>query len=304
LMFRIVTVPDQAPSLMEQLGTKQKFWFRDEGGQRWLFKEGRPNAGDDWSEKVTSELCDLLGLPHVAYDLAEWRDRRGIVSCSFVSPRGALVHGNELLAKVVSDYPTTKFFRVSQHTVRRVLAILRNRRIRPPIGWPGFPAVRSALDVFVGYLMFDAWIANQDRHHENWALVVTPRGAIHLAPSYDHASSLGSNETDGNRKDRLTTRDRRRSIERYVERALSAFYASPSSNKPLSTLAAFQEAGRISPKAAETWLERLRHVSSRDIALIFDQIPQDRITPVAIEFAQRMLELNHQRLLTLQGAWT
>lgn len=63
------------------------------------------------------------------------------------------------------------------------------------------------------------------------------------------------------------------------------------------------EAGKLRPKAADAWLDRLRHVPSQDIALIFDQIPQDRITPIASKFAQRMLELNRQRLLALQGAW-
>ncbi|MBI3303251.1 MAG: HipA domain-containing protein [Deltaproteobacteria bacterium] len=302
-MFRVITVPDLAASLTEQLGTKPKFWFRDEEGQRWLFKEGRPNSGDDWSEKVASELCEFIGLPHVDYELAVWKGRRGVVSRSFVPPGGSLVLGNVLLARVVTAYPEKKFFRVSQHTVRRVFAILRNARINLPIGWSGFPGLQTATDAFVGYLMFDAWIANQDRHHENWGLVTTREALRHLAPSFDHASSLGSNETDENRKDRLTTRDKRRSTEQYVERALSAFYASPSSSKPLSTFAAFQEAGKINPKAADAWADRLKLVSLQDIALVFGQIPPDRITPIAIEFAQRMLELNRQRLLTLQGAW-
>ena len=153
-MFRIITVPDQAASLTEQLGTKRKFWFRDGQGQRCLFKEGRPNTGDDWSEKVASELCELINLPHVPYDLAVWKGRRGVVSRRFVPEGGQLVHGNELLARRVREYPKTDFFRVSQHTLRRVLAVLRSPRIKLPIGWTGFAAVETALDVFVGYLMF------------------------------------------------------------------------------------------------------------------------------------------------------
>lgn len=188
-MFLVISVPDQALISIEQLGTKQKFWFRDRG-HSYLFKEGRPNTGDDWSEKAASELCELLDLPHAHYDLAIWKDRRGVVSHLFVPPDGRLVHGNELLAKVVQEYPQTKRFGVPQHTVRRVLAVLRDHRIRLPIGWPGFPEVETARDVFVGYLMFDAWIANQDRHHENWGLVGTLR-STHLAPSFDHASSRG-----------------------------------------------------------------------------------------------------------------
>ncbi|MGH7961884.1 MAG: HipA domain-containing protein, partial [Candidatus Binatia bacterium] len=182
-------------------------------------------------------------------------------------------------------------------------AILRDRRIKWPIGWTGFAAVETARDVFVGYLMFDAWIANQDRHHENWGLIVTP-DATHLAPSYDHASSLGSGETDANRADRLTTHDKQRSVERYVEKGESAFYALSSSKKALSILEAFREAGKLKPQAADAWLERLRQVSLQDVACIFDQIPPERITLVTSRFAQKMLEVNRQRLLALQGVWS
>ena len=42
------------------------------------------------------------------------------------------------------------------------------------MAWTPLTDVVEAVDVFVGYLMFDAWIANTDRHHENWALVVSP----------------------------------------------------------------------------------------------------------------------------------
>jgi hypothetical protein len=295
-----MAVPDHAAEAIEQLGTKPKFWFRSDDGGDYLFKETRAHTGEDWSEKVASELCGLLGLPHVEYDLAVWKGKRGVVSRTCVPVGGQLIHGNELLAKMVSEYPKTQFFHVRQYTLRRVLAIFRrDTQIQVPLDWDVFAGVETALDVFVGYLMFDAWIANQDRHHENWGLVVSPESTRHLAPSYDHASSLGRNETDTTRVDRLTTRDQRRSMERYVARARSAFFASPSSTRPMSTYEAFQEAGRMRPGAARAWLARLRNVSPQDVQRLFDQVPPDRITPVAMAFALKMLELNQQRLLTL-----
>ena len=36
--------------------------------------------------------------------------------------------------------------------------------------------IESALEVFVGYVMLDAWISNQDRHHENWGALGRQRG--------------------------------------------------------------------------------------------------------------------------------
>lgn len=263
-MYQIINVADHVANLPEQIGTKPKFWFQGDDSVNYLFKEGRPRTGDDWSEKVASELCGLLALPHVVYELAVWRSERGVVCRTFVPEGGRLVHANELLAKVVSGYEPRQFFHVRQHTLRLVLAIVKNEHIRVPIGWNVFPGVDSAIDVFVGYLMFDAWIANQDRHHENWSLVVSPEPALHLAPTYDHASSLGSNETDESRQDRLTTRDRGRSMERYVERATSAFFLSPSRTKPMSTLDAFHEAAKVRPKAARAWLESLKRLSLHD----------------------------------------
>lgn len=298
-MYQIINVPDHVADLLEQTGSKPKFWFQGENSVNYLFKEGRPGTGDDWSEKVASELCDLVGLPHAVYDLAVWRGKKGVVCPTFVPEGGRLVLGNELLTKVLSGYPEKQFFHVRQHTLRRVLAIVRNESIRVPLGWDMQPAITSAIDVFVGYLMLDAWIANQDRHHENWALVVSEEAAIHLAPTYDHASSLGSNETDENRKNRLTTRDAGRSIERYVERATSAFFISPASRKPMSTLDAFREAGKVRQRAARAWLESLERLSLQGAKIIFDQIPRDRISEVAIEFALKLLELNRQRLLGL-----
>jgi hypothetical protein len=302
-MFDVFVVPDDAADSLEQLGSKPKIWFRHETLGKCLFKVGRPNMGDDWSEKVACELCRLLRIPHATYELAIWKGARGVISPSFVPAGGWLLHGNELLAKLQAGYPATKSYHVRQHTLRAVLAVMRQDRIvNCPLGWELPPGISRAMDVFIGYLMLDAWIANQDRHHENWSLLVAPDRRVHLAPTYDHASSLGSNESDENRKDRLTTRNARRSIVHYVERATSAFYRLSSDIRPMPTIEAFREAARIRPEATAIWLRQLEQVSADDVRAILNQVPAERITPIGIEFAQRMLEVNRERLLALRGA--
>jgi hypothetical protein len=59
-MFPVITVPDKAANLYEQLGTKPKFWFSSEGSVDCLFKEVQNNTGEDWSEKIASELSGLI----------------------------------------------------------------------------------------------------------------------------------------------------------------------------------------------------------------------------------------------------
>ncbi len=166
-MFPIIEVPDTAPILLEHLGTKKKFWFDN---YRFLFKEARENTGEDWAEKIACEICTLLKLPHADYDLATWKGKRGVVAKSFAQPDEGqrLVMGNELLFRLNRQYPVTEIRGVRQHTVRSALAVASLEPIRPPIGLDRINGVVTASDVFVGYLLLDAWIANQDRHHQNW----------------------------------------------------------------------------------------------------------------------------------------
>jgi len=304
-MYPVIPVLHEAGDILEPLGTKFKFWF-DSNSTRYLFKLNTPNSmgvtGEDWSEKVACELCELLNLPHAHYDLATWRDQHGVVSPTFAPPDGMVMSGNELLVALEKGYPKGQFYRVRQHTLRLVLQIMKAKLIQVPPDWRSVTGVTSAIDVFVGYLMLDAWIANQDRHHENWAFVISPAPelTIRLAPTFDHASSLGWNVPDQTRIDRLTTRDMRRNIEAYVERAQSAFYTSASSIKPMGTLEVFREAARQRQEAGRAWLDRLAQIPDNTISGLFEQIPPDRITPAGKQFAMRMLEVNRTRLLNLE----
>jgi len=77
----------------------------------------------------------------------------------------------------------------------------------------------------VGYLMLDTLIGNQDRHDENWGFVLCLDRSrrVTLAPTFDHASSLGRNESEKNRMRRLETKDRGDSVEAYAARTRSVF---------------------------------------------------------------------------------
>jgi hypothetical protein len=238
------------------------------------------------------------------YELAEYRGRRGVATPSFVPVHGRLILGNELIARVDRGYLTDVRFRNVEHTIHRVLAVVDNNDVRMPLLASDVRDARieRGVDVFVGYLLLDAWIANQDRHHENWGFVVTADQVIHLAPTFDHASSLGRNERDPERERRLRTRDRGQSMEAYVARARSALYGSPGDSRPLTTIAAFERAARRHPAAAAAWMDRLAAISDGQIAAVFRRIPEELCSELAREFAIRMLELNRARLIAgMQG---
>lgn len=162
--FPVRRVDSHQALAMETLGSKPKFWFREKDC-RLLFKAEDRGTGEDWAEVVACHLCGLLGLPHVEYELAaEYEGERYVrpgVVCENMAPSPfTLVLGNELLLAVDPQYPSEQRFRVRQHTVEVVGEIVS--RLAPPAdAWlvrvPD--GVQSALDVFVGYVMLDAWIA-------------------------------------------------------------------------------------------------------------------------------------------------
>lgn len=295
--FRLIEVPLDAPEADEDLGTKEKFWFRHHDLGSCLFKKARPNTGEDWAEKIAAELCELLGLPHADYELAAYNGENGIISPSFLPSQkgGILTLGNEILARIVSNYPQHSKD-LSQHTIDNVFNAIGDASLNLPINWIPPEGISHATETFVGYLLLDAWIGNSDRHHENWAFI-SLQEKIYLAPTYDHASCLGRNESDSKRKSRLTTKDAGFSVQAYVEKCNSALYARVGDKKTLKTFNAFCEAQQRYPDAGRVWLNNLARVSSNDTLELFERIPSNRISQTAIEFAQKILELNQNKLL-------
>lgn len=298
--FPILLVSQKAyeESSNEVLGSKYKFWFYHQEFGRCLYKQSRENLGEDWAEKVASELCKLLGLPHAIYELAStWEGSRGIISPNFLPQGGTLVHGNELLSSIVANYPAFDTYGVSQHTIDVVLEVIAGESVNLPIDWTAPSEIETAIDVFVGYLLLDAWIGNGDRHHENWGIVrikaaSTSEETEHLAPTYDHASSLGRDLSDEQRQ--------KRSVEAYANKCFSAFYGSVDDKRTLKTFDAFSLVANRYPKAAWVWLTRLENITEVNILDIFNRINSSRISTEASNFAQSILEINKRRLISLR----
>jgi hypothetical protein len=285
---------------IEQLGTKEKFWLTR---KKWLFKFSRENTGEHWSEKIAEQLCNLIGIPHVNYDLARCNGKLGVISRNAVPETGRMVMGNEVLHHhSPNDYPnpeqdTEKYVRVKEHTISRVLGCLDRSGILPPDTSMEIGELNAG-DVFCGYLMLDALISNQDRHHENWAIIINNEtGDCFLCPTYDHAASLGRELLDEERNERLNTRDKNRKIDYFVRKARSEIFKLKTDNKPLLTVDAFYNAVDKRENAKVHWLSSLKKLKDEEILGVFACVPDDVITDSAREFAIQMVLENKKRLL-------
>lgn len=305
--------PDLAEG-REIMGSKKKFWFRrSDSGERWLFKYSRNTGssasdaveycGEHWAEKIAAEIAATLGISHADVQLARHESMPGAIVRDFAEdPRtDELIHGNELLFESDPTYPKAKRRRVREHTIDNVLDALAQHFISLPESSDIPPEIQTPPDLFVGYLLLDVLIGNTDRHHENWGIISRDgeERAV-LAPSYDHASSLGRELRDSERTGRLNTRDQRYTVEAYTQRAHSAWFLDAARKQPLSPLDAFCEAGRRRPEAARVWLDSLHGTSVTHLDDIIARVPEEMMSQAARDFSRRLLAYNRGRLLEME----
>ena len=299
--FPILNLNDAPRESIEQLGTKQKYWTTLPDLGRCLCKVPRPGSGEDWSEVVAAQIADKIGLPHARYILGDYHGDPLVVTPSFAqNPGSTLVLGNTLLMQIDQTYNVGAVrFHQSTHTIDRVIRLLGLDVIMPPRDSPQVEVVQTAAGVFLGYLALDALIGNTDRHHENWGLVIGPeneQAVIRLAPTFDHASSLGCHETDANRERRLCSPDPNFDCAAYAGRARSAFYLEPTDSRPLTTNAAFAEAAKRHPEAARYWIDAILRISREEFDILLGEVPPHRLSNISRRFALEVLMSNHRKL--------
>lgn len=280
-MYPIVALPPESRLDTEQLGSKPKFWVQL-GEDRWLFKEARPNTGEDWAEKAAAEIARSIGVVSAAVELAQFGDRRGCISRNFIAvgQGEALVHGNEILALRVTGYDKTKRFRQQDHTLENIQRAIREL-------FPGDVA-EGMLTQLAGYLVLDALIGNTDRHHENWGLRVRVDAKqrsveLSVAPSFDHASSLGRELLDARRAELLAAGR----VGHYVTQGRGGVYRDAAQRRGENPLRLVQVAARAYPAYFHPALERVAALPDDTIHAVFASIPPERASDIARRFAQQ-----------------
>jgi hypothetical protein len=275
----------------EQLGSKPKAWFQN-GSEEWLFKEARADTGEDWAEKLAAELAARTGVEAATVELATCRGHNGSASRSFITlDTENLVHGNELLAGQITGYDRNKRQRQSDHTLENIVATINKL-------FPARADIRhGVLTTLASYMVLDALIGNTDRHHENWGLVfVYQEGkAIQLsvAPSFDHASSLGRELLDASRAELLAGNR----VGQYVRHGRGGIYLRSTDRHGPCPLYLVEVAARAYPDYFKPTLKNLAGVQLNHLCAVTDEVPQDRMSEIAREFARTMLTYNYHALI-------
>lgn len=232
MAFPVVDVSDWEALGPESTGSKPNLWVADAEGTQWLFKERTFNRapggvlypkGDDWAEKLATEVAALLGVPAAHVEMARREGSAGTISRRVHGLDEQLSLGNEVLARWANEYPATHGRGIDQYTVATVAAALRALPALAPLE----STVSDCVTVFAGYLVLDAVIGNTDRHDRNWAVIRGRDGSVRLSPTFDHASSLGFAISDDERDGRLRSTDRQFMPPGFARRARTPFAGQP-----------------------------------------------------------------------------
>lgn len=284
----------------EPMGSKNKFWVELPGDEQpWLFKYSRVNdsvpTGEHWAEKVAAEIAYQLQLPHARVELAVFDGSFGSLSRSFdaLAQDGVeLVHGNDLLAGLLHNYDPERVRGQQQHTLDNILTAVGNATADDPRKQTG------AFMMMGGYIVLDALILNTDRHHENWALLrhTVPEGRSYheMAPTFDHASSLGREHDDAKLGHWLQKEPWR--VEWYADRGSGGIFLKPEGRHGANPIKLVETARRLWPSYVWPWIERLRALGSERVLAPIDLVPEDCIGDHSRAFARRLLSYTYHRL--------
>jgi hypothetical protein len=284
----------------ETQGLQPHQWLSHESRERtWLFKPLRQERnrplGEHVAEKLASDLARVLGIPSARVDLA---DRDGVPGCIVEDVRwskGSLQPGRVLLPEVVGDYDPEDPERRGHNVLNIRLAL--ERFAAPPDSHA--PEGFIAFDVFAGYLIFDALIANGDRHDRNWAVLLRPpgeSGADALCGSYDHASSLGFTLSDEERRRRMVDG----TAANWARRGIARQFEHQHGQRRQSLVDLARSAAELcQPDVRAYWLQAVQSVHSDVVGLILAAAPG--LSDVTRNFTQEVIMINRDRLSDALG---
>jgi hypothetical protein len=291
--YRVEDVTDWEVHRNEPGGTKQnKRWLVDGDGELWLWKEittqTTPAAtwlkGEDWAEKVVAEVATVLGVPAAQVELGLRAGICGSLSRDLTDGRKvALAGGNELLAGTVPGYEAERTQQVAGYTSENVIGSFGVRGVGSPAG---VDDSLGAAGWFAGYLVLDALVANTDRHHTNWAVLEDSDGAYRLAPSFDHASSLGFQLSDEHRMALVE-----RGVDEFASRGISRHAPGRPTLVQVAATACFLT-GTVT-----LWRDTVDALHPDSVSQILERVPEDRMSHPARRLAFELVSVNRRRLL-------
>jgi hypothetical protein len=272
-----VSAPDSSRSKMRLEGAINKYWLDLPNLGRSLVKADIRGA---WVEKVVATLAEQAGLPVARYELAERDDGlKMIVSPNYLLNGAREISGERLLVDILGENYL--------YTPDAILSVVDNLDVSLPSNYTPLETCKAS-DLLVGYLIFDSWIGNIDRHSRNWGIQETVDRRRELLPTYDHGLSLGVRMPE----DKLPS-----DVAAFSGDCMSSIQSKVSGMLTMDGLA--RRLLELRPEAARSWIGQIMDIESVTIRETIESISQGWISDVRAEFTIEYLEASSDRLMEL-----
>lgn len=178
----------------------------DLGGENYFFKYD--SLGDATKEVIVAEICDILSLSHVDYDLAILGPFRGTISKNFKDPTSTYTTGEEILRDA---YLTKRNSEDETDSLQQSLNEMTDAaKVRELLSFNSLEGIEEALryryknredcetlverlmNEIIGMLLLDILVCNSDRTPRNWMIVENAIGKVEVAPIFDNARAFFS----------------------------------------------------------------------------------------------------------------
>lgn len=293
-------------------GTRNKAIVENpQNGDLYFFKTSLKKTAIDytyefWSEIIASAIGKLLGFDVLNYDVALNNGQLGCLSKSMIdAEHQQLDEGYKWLLRNNMDYNIDNH---EAYTFQIIDSTLQHQ----------FPN-RAFINNIISTIVFDSIIGNEDRHQENWGIIVSfskrrTRGLssytfqfveYNYAPIYDNGSSLGRELTEQKVKNILNDQIQ---LDSYINRGRSEIHWNGKSGK----LRHFELIKEIADSGYKhiiiNEIERIRqNYDSKDIESIINSIDNclppnyltNKIPQYRKDFLIKLVNLRIERLLSL-----
>jgi hypothetical protein len=300
-----VDVGDWAVGGLETIGGEEKYWLIEPSTEtRWLFKPNNTHPAtsdrdawtqrEDIAETVAAEIAVLMGVPCATIKHAQRGAALGCISRNLTPEGWELQTGAVLLDQLLDDYVPGRELSNKQrkgHSLGNIREALK--AYGAPAGFD-VPSGFDAFDVFVGFVVLDALIANRDRHDENWAILRPAVGDERptLAGSFDHGRALGSTCTEA-KMDALVRAGR---IEWWAQRGTAWRFEHEMGQKPPTLVALSHDAlSMVTADVRDHWLRGVSGINDEQVVRITDYLAET--SEVTRTFVRQVVATNRRRVL-------
>jgi hypothetical protein len=273
-----IPAPDRNGVFRELEGAIDKYWLDLPDIGRCMVKVDLRGA---WVEKITVTLAEQISLPVAGCELLVRADGLKMIASHNFLENGAIERAGEklLVARLGENY---------LYTPDAILSVIDDAGISLPSNYIASATVAKASDLMVGYLIFDSWIGNIDRHSKNWGIQQFLDGRKELLPTYDHGLSLGVRMPEDKLPIDLTdfSGDCRSSIQSEIGGTLTM-------NGLTARLL------ELRPEAARFWIDRIRRIDRDSIEATFARLPEGWTSDMRLKFTIDLVVASHDRLIKL-----